>query len=284
MTNEAYQFQSNGLAQFAQMIPQGGFTGCGDDLYVLVTDLGSGTVTSTAPDQPLNQTINTTNSMYEIAVKSAYNVGPLVSLATVPILGNIPGLGQPVTLSFTANRPVEHPGGLQAAANSARGPVVQPFARVAASPAVPGIPTPVTWRTPGIFHQIAQAGQTVVSVNVVMVPADNGGLATSAHIDPPWTQSGINIQSGQNVWVDTQSVGTWGVTLIPLGMSQNVGPADANGVVYYQGGAGYTAYWFTNISIHSPVVKLLGFVGPSPCTPAPRTVAHCRQPESFHGR
>ena len=94
MTNEAYQFQSGGLAKFAQMVPNGGFTGCGDDLYVLVTNVGTGIVTSSLPDQPLNQPIDTNNSMYEISVKSVYSVGPLVSLAAVPILRNIPGLGQ----------------------------------------------------------------------------------------------------------------------------------------------------------------------------------------------
>jgi hypothetical protein len=37
MANEAYQFQSNGLAQFVHIAPRGGYTGCGDDMYVLAT-------------------------------------------------------------------------------------------------------------------------------------------------------------------------------------------------------------------------------------------------------
>ena len=49
MVTEAYQFQTNGLAKFAQMVPDGGFAGCGDDLYALVTDTGTGAVTSLRP-------------------------------------------------------------------------------------------------------------------------------------------------------------------------------------------------------------------------------------------
>src|ERR1700728_4503182 len=46
MANEAYQFQGTGLAQFVHMAPVGGYTGCGDDLFLLSTDIGSGAVTS----------------------------------------------------------------------------------------------------------------------------------------------------------------------------------------------------------------------------------------------
>ena len=180
-----------------------------------------------------------------------------------------------MTLSFTANRPVEHPGGLRAAATGSRvGSPVRPFARVAANPALPGTPTSITWRTPGIFNQIALAGQTVVSVSVVIVPADNGGLAYLAGIDPSWTDSGINIQTGQQVWVDTQSVGAWG--WFPGGPVQSTANGGAPSIVTL---AMFTTKPFpTNysvpephycISTHHPFFSLLGFVGSNPYTPAP---------------
>jgi hypothetical protein len=142
MANEAYQFQSTGLAKFVHLLPQGGYTGCGDDLYVLQTDIGSGTVTSSAADQPLALPIDTKAKMYEISVQSVYSVAPLISLAAVPGLGSVPGLGQPVTLTFTANRPVEHPGGLQAQPNGGvAGGAVTPFNRIAAVSGVAAPPT-----------------------------------------------------------------------------------------------------------------------------------------------
>jgi len=200
MASEAFQFQSNTLAQFVRMVPAGGYTGCGNDLYVLATNIGSGGVISSPPDQPLAQSINTTTALYELQVKSVYSVEPLVSLAALPLLGNVPGLGQAVTLTFSASRPVEHPGGLQASASSSGGSAgVTPFSRVASSPGTTPPPTSVTWRTPNIFQQILNAGETVVAVNVFLVQGNN----------PNWTPAGVTIATGQKIWVDTQAVGVW---------------------------------------------------------------------------
>jgi len=214
MANEAYQFQSNGLARFVNMLPQGGYVGCGDDLYVLVTNVNSGTVAGSPANQPLTQAINSTTNMYELQVKSDYSVSPLLSLSALPVLGSVPGLGKPVTLTFTANRPVEHPGGFQPApsgsVSSSAG--VTPFARVGTNTGVAPPPTNVTWRDPGIFQQIANAGESVVSVTVVTVECDN----------PNWTPSGVQIKPGEKIWIDTQAVGQWWTPGLPV--------RDANGI------------------------------------------------------
>lgn len=93
MLNEAFQFQSSGLAKFVNMDPEGGYASCGGDLYLLATNIGSGAVTSSPADQPLTQAIDTKANMYELQVRSIYSVSPLVSLEAVPVLGNVPGLG-----------------------------------------------------------------------------------------------------------------------------------------------------------------------------------------------
>jgi hypothetical protein len=216
MVNEAYQFQSTGLAKFLNMLPNGGYTGCGDDLYVLATDIGSGQVKSSGANKPLSQKINTQTSMYELLVKSTYEVSPLVSLSAVPVLCNVPGLGKPVTLAFTASRPVEHPGGLQAGPSGmVVAGTVSPFPRVASNPGNTPPPTSDTWRTPDIFQQIQKAGESVVSVNVVSVPAKQAFLGQL-------TSTGLNILPGQKIWIDTQSVGIWQT-------APSYGNADANG-------------------------------------------------------
>ena len=51
MFTEANQFESFGLAKFLHLEPNGGFTGCGNDLYVLTT-APTGTVLASQPDQP----------------------------------------------------------------------------------------------------------------------------------------------------------------------------------------------------------------------------------------
>jgi hypothetical protein len=251
MTNEASQFQSSSLAQFVQMVPAGGYIGCGDDLFALVTNIGSGVVTSSPADQPLNQTINTTTNMYEVLVKSVYNVEPLISLAAIPFLGNVPGLGQPITLIFTANRPFEHPGGLQATPIAQRsGGTVTPFARVSSDPAIAATPASVTWRSPGIFQQIQAAGQTVVNINVVNVQANYGpvlGAQTGG-----WVTTGLTVQPGQKVWLDTQAVGLWNNALMTV---------DANGIPI---GNPNNLGNFYNIDYNLPNAMLIGYTGTPP--------------------
>jgi hypothetical protein len=253
MANEAYQFQANGLAQFVHMVPEGGYTGCGDDMYVLTTDIGTGTVASSAANLPLNQPIDTKAKIYELSVKSIYSVSPLVSLAAVPVLGNVPGLGQPVTLTFVANRPVEHPGGLQAAANGGvvgAGSVTN-FARVNDNPGVSPPPTSITWRTPDIFKQIQAAGQTVVTVNVLNIQANYNNLPTA----PPggWVATGIVVQPGEKVWLDTQATGVWGCP----GFLNN---GDANGQAN-------TPNWGANYDLAVNNMQLIGYIGSPPILP-----------------
>ena len=61
------------------------------------------------------------------------------------------------------------------------------------------LPASVTWRDPTIFQQIQAAGETVQSVNVVIVQATN----------PNWTPAGVNLHPGQKIWIATQAIGMW---------------------------------------------------------------------------
>jgi len=256
MMNEAFQFQSSGLAKFVNMDPEGGYGGCGGDLYLLATNIGSGAVTSSPADQPLTQAINTQASMYELQVRSVYSVSPLVSLEAVPVLGNVPGLGKPVTLTFTANRPVEHPSGLQPASSGGLvtgGGTVAPFTRVASNPATPAPPGPGTWRDPGIFQAIRNAGHTVLSVNVVNVPAcptDPTNNGSSGFVSQ-WISSGVTVQTGQQVWIDTNATGTWEFS--------GFTPLDANGDPSGQMNGGSGNVWMGAASF-----ALVGYVGNPP--------------------
>ena len=224
MADEAYSFQANGLAHFVKMTPEGGYTGCGDDLYVVTTNIATGTVTSSAPDMPMTAPVNTAANMYELSVKSSYTLAPLVNLSSVPVLGSVPGLGQPVALSFTANRPVEHPGGFQTGTGAvATGGGIAPFNRVVNGSTTTAVASNVTWRDPNIFQQIQAAGQTVVSVNVFIVYANNPNL----------TPSGETVLSGQKVWIDTQAIGVWKT-------DPSLALTDANGYGWGAGGSGST--------------------------------------------
>jgi hypothetical protein len=158
-----------------------------------------------------------------------------------------------VKLTFVANRPIEHPGGLQTAAgggvgSGGGGPAVKPFNRVASNPNSAGPPSNVTWRNPAIFQAIQNAGQTVVTVAVVQVQANYNQSANA----PPggWVNTGITIQSGQNVWLDTQATGIW---------NNAAYTSDANG----QPGTAANG-WGGNIDPNVNNGMLIGWTGPNP--------------------
>jgi len=200
MVAEAYYFQSLGLAKFVRLAPQGGYTGCGDDLFILTTDITSGTRKCSAADMPLSSAVDTTKSIYELSVTSNYSVPPLIDLSSVPFLRDVPGLGQPVNLSFTVSRPVEHPGGLQLASAVTGGGqgtqvAVTPFIRNTTGNTAPG----QTWRDPIIYPQILATGETVVGTAVLLVEANN----------PNWTPTSLTVAPGDKIWIDTQAVGLW---------------------------------------------------------------------------
>jgi hypothetical protein len=216
MVNEAYQLQSSGLAKFVNLTPDGGYTGCGADLYIIGTNLSSGAVTTSPANQTLTQAVNTTQNMYEASVKTTYQIPPLVSFAAIPGFSTVPGLGMPATFTFSANRPIEHPAGLETIPTGAVGNNVTPFNRILATTVAPPTGSGTIWRNPNIYLKIQQAGQTVVTTNVFTVQANT--------IIP--TDSGVNVAPGQKLYIDTQAVGQWN------NASNNTGSTycDANGV------------------------------------------------------
>jgi hypothetical protein len=202
MVNEAYQFQSNGLAKFVNLAPDGGYTGCGADLYIVGTNVQTGAITTSTANQTLTQAVDTTQNMYEASVKTTYDISPLVSFAAIPGLNTVPGLGMPVTLNCTANRPIEHPGGLEITPTGSVGNVVTPFNRlVASTSSSPAAGLGAAWRNPAIYQTIQQAGLTVVTTNVFTVQASAGSPVSS----------GVTIAANQKFYIDTQAVGQWNI-------------------------------------------------------------------------
>jgi hypothetical protein len=190
--------------------------------------------------------------MYELSVKSVYSASPLVNLAVVPVLGDIPGLGKPMEFVFTANRPVEHPGGWQSTPSvSSTGGGVVPFPRVASNPGS-STPSNITWRTPNIFSLIQASGQTVLNVNVLIVQANYGPVLGAQ--SGGWVPTGITVQPGQKVWLDTQAVGMWGNPVLGGNIdTANGSVADVNDN--------------TNIDYTLANMMLIGYTGNPPILP-----------------
>jgi len=99
------------LAKFAKIKPQGGYQGCGVDIFIATTKLSdpnAGQFYGPNSGLPANVTANSATDIYEYTVRSSFDVGPLMDLSGVPLVGNLPLIGKPVNLSNQASRAAEH--------------------------------------------------------------------------------------------------------------------------------------------------------------------------------
>jgi hypothetical protein len=102
----------SGFGRFARLLPQGGIGGCGADLYVIQTRVGTNQTQTYGPNTTVPPPIDATNNVYEYNVKVTYQMVPFVNLSAVPFIGNVPGLGKNTTLTWNVQRAVEYPTGL----------------------------------------------------------------------------------------------------------------------------------------------------------------------------
>jgi hypothetical protein len=94
---------------FAKVTPSAG-SGDGMTLICLVTDVSgnSGAPTVFAP----GSVVDTTTKSYHYCCNAAFDVMPLFNFGGATLFDNVPGLGKPVPVTFSATASVEHPEGL----------------------------------------------------------------------------------------------------------------------------------------------------------------------------
>jgi hypothetical protein len=110
----AVQLQKSSISKFVRMKPIGGYKGNGIDLYVVAANYRTDVTQRFGPNQPFPVAIDPSTFLYQYSVTANYQVGPIVDLSFVPLLGDAPGLGKPALFRFTATRPIEDPSGLEA--------------------------------------------------------------------------------------------------------------------------------------------------------------------------
>lgn len=249
VNEECTSFLSNGFAKFMRMKPVAGYKQCGTDLYINVTDFHTGLTTLVGPNKPLPSAPDALTNVYEYTAKSTYEVGPLISLGSIYLLDQIPGLGKPATLTFSASRAVEHLNGMlvNTPAPSLSGGGASLSLGGGGAPGSTD-PTGGDWNNPSIYQMIADKGQTVVTSDVLIVNANNEG----------WTISKAQAFPGERVWLDTRADGVWRsgpsgsqvsadgftaangftpVNVAGLPAGALIGKVGANGTQYYSGKA-----------------------------------------------
>lgn len=228
---ESQQFAYSGFARLNKQVAVGGFNGTGVDLRITATDFRSNDIKVYPANTSLPTPPDPLSHVYEYSCTGTYQMGPFVSLASLPFIGDVPGLGKPFVFSYTAHRAIEHTKGLEGAPQQLVGFTPNADGSVGnlgpSNSTTPGTdPMNGDWNFPNIYQLIAAAGQTVVSSNILQVPADKAD----------WTDTGLTVGPNQMLWMDSQATGLWGNAV--TGSSGWDKDLDANGSTGEQTAAG----------------------------------------------
>jgi len=108
MQTEALALNNTSLAQYCKLAPNGGYGGCGVDLYIKETNIYTNKTTTYGPNVTLSAADPTTN-IYECTTQCNYQVTPLISMSLIPFFSSIEGVGQPFSFGTSWNVALEHP-------------------------------------------------------------------------------------------------------------------------------------------------------------------------------
>lgn len=121
MLGESNRILSGGFGQFAKLSGQGGYQGSGLNLTIIVTDVASGDSYSFNGITPFPNVPDTKVAVFEYRVNSTFQMQPFINMSGAPFIGSIPLIGRAETLTFQADRVIEHPEGLGAGFSPAGG-------------------------------------------------------------------------------------------------------------------------------------------------------------------
>jgi hypothetical protein len=113
----ALSMVDSGLGKLAKLKPVGGYEHCGINLYIATTNVANpnrGQLYGPNLGLPAGTAANAATDIYEYTVRSSFAVGPFMDLSHIPLVSNLPLVGQPATVEITTNRVAEHTDGLTA--------------------------------------------------------------------------------------------------------------------------------------------------------------------------
>jgi len=108
MQTEALSLNNTALAQYCKLAPNGGYGGCGVDLYINETNIYTNKTTTYGPNVTLSAADPSSN-IYECTVQANYQVSPLIPMTLIPFFASIEGVGQPFSFVTSWNVALEHP-------------------------------------------------------------------------------------------------------------------------------------------------------------------------------
>ena len=106
---------SSGFGKFANLVPQGGYKGCGVDLYLIEINYASDTRQTFGPNTELPHAYDA-SKIYEFQARCNFRINPFLNLSGVPFIGSVPIVGKPSAMASNCCRNAEHPEGLSSVA------------------------------------------------------------------------------------------------------------------------------------------------------------------------
>jgi hypothetical protein len=204
-SNESQSWLNSPFASFAKLSAVSGYRNSGIDLYVEATDFRTTKVTSFGPNKPIPSPLDPQTFVYELAAASSFEVKPFVDMSKIPVLGGIAGLGQPITLNYRCAKAAEHIAGLDddspittaytGGAMTFNAPKLQSEGATTSQANVG------SWNHPDMYEAIKNAGQKVLTQDVIIVHANNSY----------WTPTKLFVPEGAKLWVDYRADGVWQV-------------------------------------------------------------------------
>lgn len=109
--NTATAITNSGLSKWVKLTPVGGYQGKGVNLFVekLSFRTGSGQYWLYGPNASAPPPAQSADYIYSIKSEATFTVGPFLSMASWPFIGDVPGLGVPASFTITTGKAVEQP-------------------------------------------------------------------------------------------------------------------------------------------------------------------------------
>lgn len=194
------------LGRFLNIRAAGGYENRGIDLYIIASPVRGGQQNVFGPNTGLPAPPDALDYVYEYSAHSAFEVAPWVSMSGVPGLKEVPGLGKPAPIHFNWCSSIENIQALETgnvASSQGGGGVgsAQPPQISNSAEAGQVLPDATgAWNYPNVYQLIEAAGQTVVSTDVLTIPANK-----------LMTMTNITVTNDEFLWFTFRTDGEWAV-------------------------------------------------------------------------
>lgn len=119
--NLAKGITQTGISKWVKLTPVGGYQNSGVNLFVEKLSFkgtGSNQFWLYGPNASAPPPAQAADYIYTIRSEANFTVGPFLSMASWPFIGDVPGLGQPAAITITTGKAVEQPDHIVDAGNT----------------------------------------------------------------------------------------------------------------------------------------------------------------------